>query len=317
MAKTNCELMRQALSAYVDGELPAHEARIVEGHLTYCSGCSKAVEETIAIERRLQQTCRDEQAPDGLWGDVMLSISDDRPDSMSENTLTEVSGQPHRDDTPDQNSTRVSRFGRRRAGAIAAGFLLALGVGFSSPYWSRLGGKNPLVVEPVNDFITFKMSERSLDMAASDPAKLKEWFNGKVDFRLPLDRSETDGFRLVGSRLCYFLNRRLSALMYERSGDRVSLYVMTGEGLEIPEGTWEPLASQVISSSEVKGYSNLIWQSGDLVYALVSDQPKNEMLRFIGGLKLKAAATGSPILADRSRKQPNRTRAQLAANHET
>lgn len=289
MANTNCDKLSEALSAYADEELSPQESRIIEGHLESCASCRDNLASIHGLEQRLKQTSIDEQVPDGLWDKVMTSVSDITPDAADQDTPTA------------DPSWGAAQFGRRRSIGIAAGVLLALGVGISSPYWSRLSGKNPLIVEPVNDFITFKVSERPLDMAATDPAALKKWFKGKVDFRLPLKGAEIDGYQLVGSRLCYFLNRRLSALMYERPGSRVSLYVMTGEGLEIPKGTWEPVASRKIASFAVESYRNLIWQEGDLVYALVSDQPKDDMLRFVAGLNFDTAAALHPVSTTREK----------------
>lgn len=279
MAHYNCSHLRDALSAYIDGELSAQETRLIEGHLGNCASCREILAAMTATDRRLKGLPDAESAPDALWDRIMTSVSEIEPGEVPE--------APAEAADPRRASFRV---GRRQAMGVAAAVLLTLGVGLSSPYWRRLGGKNPLIVEPVNDFITFKVSERPLDMAASDPVALKEWFQGKVDFRLPLKGAEIDGYRLVGSRLCYFLKRRLSALMYERTGARISLYVMTGEDLEIPAGTWEPLASREIASFAVESYRNLIWQDGDLVYALVSDQPKKDMLRFVAGLHLSTAA---------------------------
>lgn len=289
MANTDCEKLSEALSAYADDELSPQEARIIEGHLEGCARCRETLAATLGLEQRLKRACGDEQASDQLWDRVMTSVSDIAPDAAEQNEVTQ------------DPSWQSSRFGRRRSMGIAAGVLLALGAGLSSPYWSRIGGKNPLIIEPVNDFITFKVSERPLDMAGSDPVALKKWFKGKVDFRLPLKGAEIDGYRLVGSRLCYFLNRRLSALMYERPGGRISLYVMTGEGLDIPKGTWEPAASREIATFAVEDYRNLIWQEGDLVYALVSNQPKNDMLRFVSGLNFDAAAASRPARSIRER----------------
>ena len=315
MANSNCKQMREALSAYADGELRPDESRIIEGHLADCSRCAAVLKATIEVEQRLRQVCSEERAPDRLWERITASISDADAEDSTKDDLAAARGRRNQQGTDSGASNSSPGIGRRRVAAIAAGLVLALGAGVTIPYWRRMGGQNPLVIEPVNDFITFKMSERPLDMSASDPVKLKQWFNGKVDFRLPLDRAETDGFRLIGSRLCYFLNRRLSALMYERSGDRVSLYVMTSEGLEIPKGSWEPAASRIISSFQVKGYRNLIWQEGDLVYALVSDQPKDDMLRFVAGLNLETAAASSPTLDGRNRKASNRYPVHLTAKN--
>ncbi len=286
MVKLTCEEMKEALSAYADGESGPEETRAVEEHLAACQACKDKFQANLEIEQRLRELNAEERAPDGLWQEISERISADPVEDLAAARKSRAADQA-------EGSRRTPLIGRRRFAALAAGVVLALGAGVTLPYWRRVTGENPLIVEPVNDFVTFKASERPLDMAASDPVKLKEWFNGKVDFRLPLDRAETGGFRLIGSRLCYFLNRRLSALMYERSGAHISLYVMTGEGLEIPSGIWEEVAGRAISSFQVKGYSNLIWQEGDLVYALVSDQPKSQMLEFIAGLDLKAAAVST------------------------
>lgn len=138
---------------------------------------------------------------------------------------------------------------------------------------------NALVREPVNDLITYRVSRRPLDFESGDPHTISEWWADKLDFRPPEPLAEIDGYRLIGGRLCYFLGRRLSALMYRKDEHVVSLYVMSSDQLELPGGGNERIDGWKVSVHEHKGYTSLIWKEGSLAVALVGDLSSKELLR--------------------------------------
>jgi anti-sigma factor RsiW len=149
-------------------------------------------------------------------------------------------------------------------------------------WWNTYENEHtPLIVEPVNDLITYQLSQRPLDIASTNPTVITHWFQGKVDFALPPLPPVLAGYQLVGGRLCFFLDRRLSALMYQQGDRLLSLYIMPSDGLTLPMGTLSTTTGSAISDYQVKGYHNLVWQEETLVYSLVSNLPKIEIARFI------------------------------------
>jgi anti-sigma factor RsiW len=127
----------------------------------------------------------------------------------------------------EQVRHRLVPLWRRPAAVLAAIALIAVVTIAADPLALRKEHRvNALIREPVNDLITYRMSRRSPDFETADPRTISEWWADKLDFRVPTPVAELGGYRLIGGRLCYFLNRRLTALMYRKDDHVVSLYVM-------------------------------------------------------------------------------------------
>ncbi|MGI9503669.1 MAG: hypothetical protein ACR2RE_11500, partial [Geminicoccaceae bacterium] len=141
-----------------------------------------------------------------------------------------------------------------------------------------------LIAAPIQDFSTYRDSGRSLDIASRDPEIIRSWFTSRLAFEAPRLKANVAGFDLVGGRLCWLLQRRLSAFAYQREDQTVSLYVMTAHDLTVPNGTFDPELGSSLSSHEVDGFRTMIWQAGALVYTVVSDIPKQDMSIFLAAL---------------------------------
>src|SRR5947209_7075824 len=48
--RDDCARERERLSAFVDGELPPADARVVQQHLDACAACTRALEELRAVD---------------------------------------------------------------------------------------------------------------------------------------------------------------------------------------------------------------------------------------------------------------------------
>jgi anti-sigma factor RsiW len=91
---------------------------------------------------------------------------------------------------------------------------------------------------------------------------VKPWFAGRLDFA-PVVTFEGDAdFPLKGGAIEYFLDRRAAVFVYGRRLHTVSLLIFRPEGVPLPRRTEE---------RRVRGFNVVIWRSGDLGYALVSD----------------------------------------------
>lgn len=141
-----------------------------------------------------------------------------------------------------------------------------------------------LLSVPVQDLHTFVVSQRSLDVTSPDPQHLRQWFQGKVDFSLPLLPRQAGIATLVGGRLCYFLDRRVASFMYTVDGHYLSLYVMLRQGLPFPPWDSVRRAGHEARTCAVQGYTQIIWSHTDLLYSLVSDLPQATLLELARGL---------------------------------
>ncbi len=269
----DCAQVRDTLFAFLDAESAPDEREAVREHLRRCRDCRRQADELTGLEARLRRELGAEAAPPGLWTRISARLDDvDRGEAV-----------------PSASALRRRRW--LPSGIAAGAMALAVIVALVLPSVTLQTAELPVVVEPVNDFITYKLSEREPDISSADPAELDAWLAGRIDFPFPVPAHRPAGFALTGSRLCSFLNRRLTALMYQKDGAQLSLYVMAADRLELPEARWVPAAGRQLSRHSVQGHASLVWYEGGLVYALVSDLPEAELLRFVAELR---AAPGEP-----------------------
>ncbi len=98
------------------------------------------------------------------------------------------------------------------------------------------------------------------DVASSDQHTVKPWFQGKIDFGVPVRDFAAEGFPLVGGRLDMVGGRPVAALVYGRRQHLINVFVGPAADRD------QPLRS--ISS---RGYRVSSWAQGGLEYRLVTD----------------------------------------------
>lgn len=187
--------------------------------------------------------------------------------------------------------------------AIAASLLImmALPAGLT---WQRMNQANSIIAAPIHDFSTYRDSGRNLDVTSQDPTTIRSWFASRLTFEAPKLEAEVAGFELVGGRLCWLLERRLSAFSYRRGDQSLAVYVMTAHDIALPSSTYDPELGISLSTHEVDGLRTMIWQKGELVYTVVSDIPKQDMSIFLAALarsQVAALDAASPTIADLDR----------------
>jgi len=265
-----CQDVLERVDLYLDRALRPAESRAVEAHLLVCAGCRAEVEAAEAVETRLRNALGDEAPPHHLWSRIAAHL---RADNIR---AERVECRP-----------RVWRLSRRTA--IAASALFAIGVVFAG---RRLMTTDidaaALMRTPVDELRSFIDSGRSVDVATTDPAQLRQWFVPRVDFAPPTPPTMSD-LSLVGGRLCYFFRRRIAAYMYHVDGHVLSLYVMSDQDIELPSRRDAMLGGRPAAVRELDGFAHVLWRDGKLYYSLVSNQPAARLVQVAQAI---AMATG-------------------------
>ena len=265
-----CQDVLERVDLYLDRALRPAESRAVEAHLLVCAVCRAEVEAAEAVETRLRNALGDEAPPHHLWSRIAAHL---RADNIR---AERVECRP-----------RVWRLSRRTA--IAASALFAIGVVFAG---RRLMTTDidaaALMRTPVDELRSFIDSGRSVDVATTDPAQLRQWFVPRVDFAPPTPPTMSD-LSLVGGRLCYFFRRRIAAYMYHVDGHVLSLYVMSDQDIELPSRRDAMLGGRPAAVRELDGFAHVLWRDGKLYYSLVSNQPAARLVQVAEAI---AMATG-------------------------
>jgi mycothiol system anti-sigma-R factor len=235
----NCELRGKSLHGYLDGELDAVRAAEFERHLEGCSECLAELEAQEALRASLRQAELRERAPADLRKKVVKSLP---------------------------KAARAGDFALRLSwqwlAVAAAVVLVASFVG-----WREVSGRLDLAGEQLMAAEIVDAHVRSLqpghlsDVISTDQHTVKPWFNGKVDFAVPVRDFTDEGFPLQGGRLEVIDGRTVAALIYGRRKHEVNLFV------------WPVSAAgdEAARASGLRGYQLIRWRKGGMEYWLVSD----------------------------------------------
>ena len=251
-----------ALAAWIDGGMEPARARDVACHVATCPSCNATAEKLRAQTDTLRRALGQEKAPAHL--------------------LARISGQMAAEPAPQSRWAGLRgqvSLGRRQllGGAVAASLLGGIAIHQLVP----MPGDGPeptlkrLAVETAQDYMTFRISQRSLDVASEDPTETLVWLDARVNGALP-DMAETIAdYRLIGGRLCWLMGQRLGALTYARGDNQVTVYVLPappGTGVEAPV-------------HHVEGpFHSTAWVEAGLLIAVVSDLSEGEQARVVDAL---------------------------------
>jgi mycothiol system anti-sigma-R factor len=235
----NCELTSQSLHGYLDGELDAVRAAEFERHLESCAECIAELEAQESLRASLQQAQLRERAPSALRKKVLHSLP--KP-AVAPRLAFTLSWQWL---------------------AAAALVLLAIAAGGWRLVSTRLDllGEQRLSAEIVDAHVRSLQPGHLSDVISTDQHTVKPWFNGKVDFAVPVRDFADEGFPLQGGRLEVIDGKSVAALIYGRRKHEVNLFVW-------PEPS---SGDEAAHSSTERGYQLIRWRKGGMQYWLASD----------------------------------------------
>jgi anti-sigma factor RsiW len=158
------------------------------------------------------------------------------------------------------------------AASFAVGVLATVSV--STILWS-VGSEDQIEQQVVSAHVRSLMANHLMDVASTDQHTVKPWFTGKLDFAPPVVDLAPQGFPLIGGRLDYLNDRAVAALVYQRRGHRINVFIM-------PASDTKPMVS---GWAQRHGYQVAEWQGGGMRFWAVSDIGRDEMKQFTQAMK--------------------------------
>jgi len=229
----NCGEIEPLLGAYLDGELDLMHSLEVEAHLGGCGPCSRALDNQKQVARAVSAAAR-YPAPPGL----------------RRRLAQPAMGRPG----PGTHGNHA------RWLAIAAGLALAsVAVWRLAPVQGGSGDR--LEQEIVANHVRSLLADHLLDMPSSDRQRIQPWFGGKLDYAPSVEDISAQGFGLLGGRLDYLGGRTVAALVYQRQGHVINVFVWPAAGL----------ADQPPVPRSAGGFTVVGWRAKGMNWWAVSD----------------------------------------------
>ena len=245
------------VQAYFDGELPSPEASEIEKHLRECAQCHGFLEHLERARSTLRRTLSDERASPQLRARVMRALDAEEA----------APARPARPAPP--------RFWNVRhfwAGALSGASALAVAA-VSSFLVLTAVRSNALLDTLTASHVRSLSSPHLIEVTSSDRHTVKPWFAGRTDVSPPVADFAGEGYRLLGGRSERIANERAAVLVYQHGAHLINVYSWRAH-----DG---PLPAQAVRS----GYHMVLWQSGDIESAAVSDAGWEELNTLVGLIK--------------------------------
>lgn len=245
----HCDVARDLLGAYTDGELSGAERQAIADHLQTCSACAAAVADLRLFSQEI--IAARETAPATLALRVRMALADAAADA---------------DRIAMPTARRVVMPVGRQAAFLAAACLVSSLLTWSVLTWSQMAPR--VEADIVSAHIRSLLQDSPFQVASSDSHTVKPWFTGRLDFSPEVRDFATQGFPLVGGRVDYIDGRRVGAIVYRRNLHVVNVFMWPAAEAAVPA----PIRRDV-----QKGYNILNWTKSGVTYWAISDTNIEEL----------------------------------------
>jgi anti-sigma factor RsiW len=241
-----CNFTDNFIHSYFDGELTAFRTVEFERHVLQCADCGAELVAQDFLRGRLQVARLYEAAPASLRRRIVGQLQSASPTTAVAKPAFWHSWQ--------------------WLAAAAALVLVALVAWRISPGLHSDDYQAEFAAEIVDAHMHSLQPGHITGIASNDERTVKQWFEGKVKFALPVHDFANDGFALQGGRLDIIEGRPLAALVYARRGNLINVFIWS---------TPESDASPHVGSRQ--GYQWIDWRRRQLDFCAVSDDDPSDL----------------------------------------
>ncbi|MFQ5804045.1 MAG: anti-sigma factor family protein [Candidatus Methylomirabilales bacterium] len=248
------------LQAYCDGELEAPKMLDVEAHLQSCLSCRQAVEAEQAFREGLRTRLSREPVPPHLAERIRARIAEEE-------------GPRH--------PTRAPVWGQRAwslAVAASIAFITLGGVlGYLIAQPGSKPGVHPLVTELVSEHMKFAPLENPAELPSRNTAQVAFWVQRQTGHPIRVPDYSTAGIQLLGGRVTELGGRRAGYIVYEKGRNIISLFAFPRYEASLSGLREIRRNGRTFLTGEYQMKQILLWESGHMTYALVSDVGWDEL----------------------------------------
>src|SRR4051812_23931264 len=188
-----CEIWRDQIENYIDGELASSHDAEVAGHLRTCAACNAFAAESIHLKRAVAQAGRRYQPSAEFREQIVRSIG----------------AKPSR----ARSLWLPLAFAAALVIAVASGLLLVRNHSF----------------DPAREIADIHLnaiaSANPVDVVSTDMHTVKPWFQGKVPFTFNVPELAGSSFTLLGGRVVYVHDTPCALLLFEYRLHRISTLI--------------------------------------------------------------------------------------------
>src|SRR6266446_6412758 len=244
-----CETWTEKLDIYLDGELPAAEARALGEHLRGCPGCAAESVNRVQQKRALQAAGQRFMPDPAFRARIQQSVAARRPARWSRLWFPAL------------------------AGALA---LLIVGALFLNVNRDRRNEQR-LLSELADLHVATLASSNPVDVISTDRHTVKPWFAGKIPFTFNLPELQDSAFTLVGGKVSYLNQSPGAELIFRVRQHQISVFIFQERAVG---DVHADDAAQSALSFNVRS-----WSHNSLRYFVIGDASSEDLDKLSGLIK--------------------------------
>lgn len=258
----NCRDVQDRLEVFLARRLSAGEQESVRRHLAACSACAHAVETTAALKALVKNHAMTYTAPPEVRAQVEEILRTREP-------------------APVRSTRRA--WGGWQWAAATAGLGVVMATVLLVVWWPFLSPQQRLGTQVLAEVVRMHRAlvERQTPLSPVELDRLNAQFQARLGFVPTVSFAGDPEVHLVGSELTHIASRMAARLVYRKGSAIISLVVLPGHDLEMPEqgsrlviGAFRPYFTQRDS------YRLLLWKQGPLAYSLAADLDPTQLAEF-------------------------------------
>jgi anti-sigma factor RsiW len=192
-----CENWADKLDAYLDGELPAAEARAFGEHLRGCAACSAESLSRVQLKRAVQGAGQRFTPDPAFRARIQKSIAGRKSAGWKRFWFPALAG----------------------VAVLLIAVLLPIGV-------NRGGGREQQLLSELADLhVATLASANPVDVVSTDRHTVKPWFAGKIPFTFNLPELQDSPFVLVGGKVSYLNQSPGAELIFRVRQHQISVFI--------------------------------------------------------------------------------------------
>jgi anti-sigma factor RsiW len=231
-----CDVWREQLDSYVDGELSSSEANALAEHLKGCGECAAEALGRVQLKRSVAVAGKRNQPSTEFQTRVMQSVT--RPSARSSVSFWNILLVP----------------------ALAI-LVISLAVAFYAGRGQR--NRDRVYGELADLHVSTLASATPVDVVSTDRHTVKPWFEGKIPFAFNLPELHGTSFELVGGRVTYLGQMPGAQLIYRLRKHEISVFVFQSRVADVATFSARPLQAH---SFHIEG-----WDQNGLRFFVIGD----------------------------------------------
>jgi anti-sigma factor RsiW len=231
-----CNVGREKLDLYLDGELPERETSELDSHLRGCAACAADALQRVQLKRAVQSAGKRFAPTPEFRRKIQQQVASSARPARRWLWLPEL-------------------------GLVAAAVVFVIVAGL---LLSRGLRRNQAFGEIADLHVTALASSQPLDVQGPDLHVVKPWFEGKLPFSFNLPDVQNTPFQLLGARVAYLDQQPGAQLVYQIRRHRISVFVFPDRGRLSRVGT-------LGSPQKRASFTVETWSDAGLRYVVISD----------------------------------------------